>query len=273
MANVNEPPSGDSSSPPTWLIVVGIVAALALIFVAGAGFGQQWGAEQWGPVAVWLSGALTLGAVIVALRQAIIAQRQAAIAQRQADDARRESIRLQFDRLVDHEISRRRECIDALSELWGALVGMGIEFLAFTQGLDDIDATFDPAQQRTPSGIRGGKLYGEELAEGIRDFFGRWATATQPPLFRARLVLRGTPLQTGVVEVSDGITKVGREGIPTLTRPILQGRRPDTDAITAMWQDVLRMRDEHLRLAEEHFSLKREDAETAVRQNQNPLDG
>jgi hypothetical protein len=150
---------------------------------------------------------------------------------------------------------------------------MGIGFLAFTQELDDIDATFDPSQQRTPSGIRGGKLYGEELAERIRDFFGGWTRAIQPPLFRARLVLRGTPLQTGVIEVSDGITKVGREGIPTLTRPILQGRRPDTDAITTMWQNVLRMRDEHLRLAEEHFSLKREDAEAAVRTNPKPVDG
>jgi hypothetical protein len=248
------------SGAQRWVIVGCFGGGLALGSFVAYGLMGRWGAEQWGPVASWLAGALTLAAVVAALRQAGIAQQQAGIAQR-------ESMRLQGDRLVDHEVSRRRECIDALSELWGALVGMGIQFLAFTQELDDIDARFDPDQQRTPSGIGGGKLYGEELVEGIRDFFGRWAAATQPPLFRARLVLRGTPLQTGVVEVSDGITKVGREGIPTLTRPIMQGRRPDTDAITTMWQDVLRMRDEHLRLAEEHFSLKRPDVEAAVGQN------
>jgi hypothetical protein len=36
------------------------------------------------------------------------------VARRRAvDDARRQSTRLQFDGLVDHEMSRRRECIDA----------------------------------------------------------------------------------------------------------------------------------------------------------------
>lgn len=263
LSDVNHDRSG-----PAWSIGIGIVAALTLIFLLGVGYGRGWGAEQWGPVAAWLSGALTLAAVVVALRQAIIAQRQAAIAQQQADNARRDSMRLQFDRLVDLELSRRRECIDALSELWGAIVGMGIEFLAFTQELDDLDATFDPAQQRTPSGITGGKLYGEELAERIRDFFGRWSNAIQPPLFRTRLMLRGTPLQGEVGQINAGITKVGREGIPTLTRPILQGRRPDTDAITTMWHDVLRLRDEHVQLAERHFSLRRGDAEAAVRRHQ-----
>jgi hypothetical protein len=39
-----------------------------------------------------------------------------------------------------------------------------------------------------------------------------------------------------------------------------------------MWHDVLRLRDEHMKLAEEHFSLRREDAEAAVRQNEKPRD-
>jgi hypothetical protein len=264
--------SGGDSFPATWLIIVGIVGALALVFLAGTGFGQQWGAEQWGPVAAWLSSALTLGAVIIALRQAAVAQRQAAIAQAQADIARRGSLQVQLDRLVDHELSRRRECIDALSDLWGAFVGVGNDFLTFTQELDDLDATFDPTQQRTPSGLHGGKLYGEELAERIRDFFGGWLKATQPPLFRARLVLRGTRLEEAVKQFNEGVNKVGREGVPTLTTSILQGRRPDTVPITTMWHNVLRLRDEHVRLAEKHFSLRREDAEAAVRQNQKPRD-
>jgi hypothetical protein len=142
VTNVNEP-SGGGRPSSLWLIITGIVGALALVFLAGAGFGQQWGAQQWGPVAAWLSSALTLAAVVVALRQAAVAQRQAVIAQAQADTARRGSLQVQFDRLVDHEMSRRRECIDALSDLWAAIVGVGNDFLVFTQALDDIDATFE----------------------------------------------------------------------------------------------------------------------------------
>jgi hypothetical protein len=266
MTNVHKPPGGDGL-PPWWPIVIGVVATLALIFIAGVGFGQEWGAEQWGPVAAWLWGALTLAAVVVALRQATVAQRQAVIAQQQADAARRETIRLQFDRLVDHEISRRRECIDALSDLWGAIVSIGPAFLAFTQGLDDIDPKLDLFQQHTPSGVRGSRIYADELAERIRDFFGQWLIATLPPLFRARLVLRGTPLQGAVKQINNGLGKVSKEGTPTITGPISQGRKPDTTAITTMWQDLLRLRDGHMELAEKHFSLIREDAAEAVRQN------
>lgn len=175
-------------------------------------------------------------------------------------------MRLQFDRLVDHEISRRRECIDAFSDLWASIVS--VDFLTFTQDLDDLEPTFDPVQQRTPSGLRDSKTYGEELVEHIRDFFRQWLTATQPPLFRARLVLRGTPLQDTVKQINDGLNKVGREGIQTLTRPILSGRRPDTTEVKTMWHNVVRLRDVHVKLAEKYFSLKREDAEAAVRENQ-----
>ncbi len=40
MSNVSEPPGGDGSPPP-WLIVVGIIGALALVLIAGAGVGQD----------------------------------------------------------------------------------------------------------------------------------------------------------------------------------------------------------------------------------------
>jgi hypothetical protein len=83
----------DRSLPP-WSIVVGVVAALALIFVLGVGYGQQWGASEWGPLSAWIAGAATFGAVVLALREAARSQRA---------------------REIDHEISRRRECIKALA--------------------------------------------------------------------------------------------------------------------------------------------------------------
>ena len=82
------------------MIAVGVVVVLALVSFVGFGVGQQWGAPQWRPLAEWLAGAATFAAVVVALRESF--------------RARRESMRAHLARLVDHEVSRRRECIKAL---------------------------------------------------------------------------------------------------------------------------------------------------------------
>ena len=245
---MNERSSNDGL-PPARLIVAGIVGALALVFLLGAGVGQEWGANQWGPVAAWLSGAVTLAALIVALRQANIALSQ-------SRDAQREARQGQMDRLVDHEVSRRRECIDALSQLWGAMVGMGIDFLTFTQYLDDLDTQFNPTEEHV-----------DEIIERIRDFAHNFTNKIQPPLFRAVLVLHETPLESAVNQITAGTKAIGEHGIPTVTRPIILGRRPDTAPITKMWHDVLRLRDEHVKLAFTHFSLTREDVKEYVRQD------
>ncbi|HZU46706.1 MAG TPA: hypothetical protein VFA16_05530 [Mycobacterium sp.] len=252
----------------SWLIAVAIGVALLLILAVGFGVGAQWGASQFGPLSEWVAGIATTAAVVVALRQAIIAQRQAGIAQQQAKDSRDETIRLQFERLVDHEISRRRECIDALSDLWGAIVSAGPTYMVFIQEMDNIDGTRDFFQQYTPSGLQDSKTYAEELVERIQDFFAQWLIATQPPLFRARLILRGTPLQSAVKDINTGLKTMSEEGLPSLTRPIAQNRAPDTETIRTLWKDLNLLRDGHMRLAEEHFSLRREDAAEAVRQNE-----
>jgi len=153
------------------------------------------------------------------------------------------------------------------------MVGMGIEFLTFTQYLDDLDPEFDPGQQRTPARLTEAQTYGDEIVGKINDFAEKFTSRIQPPLFRASLVLRGTPLESAVKEISNGVTTVGREGLPTVIRPIMQGRGPDTADLTTMWHNVLRLRDEHLKLAQEHFNLTREDVERFVLQNQKPITG
>ena len=40
VTNANEP-SGDDRLPPPWLIVIGIVGGLTLVFLLGAGVGQR----------------------------------------------------------------------------------------------------------------------------------------------------------------------------------------------------------------------------------------
>ena len=69
-----------------------------------------------------------MAALFAALRQSRIALRQAEIAQR-------ESQRQQLARRVDHEVSRRRECIEALGNLWGAITGMEMDSTDWTGGV------------------------------------------------------------------------------------------------------------------------------------------
>src|SRR6202008_3724453 len=105
------------------------------------------------------AGAATLAAVVVALRQARI--------------ARRESTRLHLARLVDHEVSRRWECIKAFADLWAAFVGIAIEFSSFTDYLVDLAPTFDGISPRD-DGVppeRPGESFGNEVGRGFQAFY------------------------------------------------------------------------------------------------------
>jgi hypothetical protein len=266
----------DRSEPPTWLIVTGIVVALGLIFLLGLGYGQRWGANQWGPVAAWLSGALTLAAVVAALHQSRIAQRQAVIAQQQADETHREAMRLQEDRLIDHEVSRRRECIQAISDLWAALVGMSFEFTSFTDYLVNLPTSFNGALTRD-DGLppeRPGEPFINEIGRHFETFYASWFRAIQPPLFVALAVLYGTDMYDAVDGINGDIAKISKEetegGLVDVRKALMPDpqhglcHRPDIDRLTAMWQDIVGRRFAHLRLVQEHFSLKHEDVENAV---------
>jgi len=124
---------------------------VAIGFVGGALLGSlvvyvlisKWGANQWGPFAAWFSG-VALFAIVwqasiarraagIAQDQGKAAQDQAKAAQDQAGIAQDESTRLHIARLVDHEGSRRRECIKALVDLWAAFSSTSVQFSSFTQ--------------------------------------------------------------------------------------------------------------------------------------------
>jgi hypothetical protein len=236
VTNLNEP-SDDGRLPPPWLIVTGIVGALALVLLLGIGFGQEWGAQQWGPVAAWFAGAATLAAVVAALWQARIALRQ-------ADIARRESGDLQLARLVDHEVSRRRECIEALANLWASITGMQMEFAAWTGKVQTLPL--------------------DSIPEETRRFSWEWQNRIEPPLFVALLVLRGTPLYDAVGEVNDKMNEIKTDGLEPIRQAVKDRQRPDTEGITSMWKNITDRRDAHLTLARQHFSLSRKDVERSV---------
>jgi hypothetical protein len=120
-------------------------------------------AEQWGPVAAWLSGAVTLAAVVVALWQARMVQRQTGIAQS-------EFTRLHKASLIDYEIGRRRECIHAVGDLWAAILSMAVEFRSFTDYLRDLPEGADGTVPRTDNlgPERPGEPLGDELFAALK---------------------------------------------------------------------------------------------------------
>ncbi len=210
----------------------GIVLSSGVLgFLVDYGLLRNWGANQWGPVAAWLAGALTLAAVVIALWQ--------------ADNARRESMRLHLARLADHEVSRRRECIEALGKLWAAITGMQMEFTAWTDKLSTVPL--------------------DSIPHETQRFSREWQNRIEPPLFVALLVLRGTCLYDAVEGLNQKIDDIKTEGLEPIRQAAKDRRRPDTEEITSMWRNVINRRREHLALARKHFSLERRDVEESLR--------
>jgi hypothetical protein len=186
-------------------------------------------ANQWGPAAAWLAGAATVAAVVVALWQ--------------ADNARRESMRLQFARLVDQKSADGVSASKRL-RIWAAIIGMDMDFAAWIDKLQT------------------GSI--DSIPEEIRRFSCEWQNRIEPPLFVALLVLRGTDLYGPVGEVNDIINEMKTTGLEPIRQAVKDRRRPDTQPITSMWENVWNRRNEHLTLARQHFSLNREDVEKTV---------
>jgi hypothetical protein len=92
-------------------------------FFVAFGFAAHWGHDQWGPLSEWVAGGATVAAVVVALRQ---------------------SFKGEQSRRIDHELSRRRECINALSDLWEGIGKITVRLPHFTGFLDELQYKFDP---------------------------------------------------------------------------------------------------------------------------------
>lgn len=242
--------------------LVGLPLGFASLLIAfGLTFGHvsKWNAEQWGPVAAWLSGAVTLTAVGVALRQANI--------------ARAESARLEIARLVDHEASRRRECIKAIADLWAAFSKTAVEFSLFEYAFDNMPASFDPKRTRTPEDVTPdghvGELYIYEYIRILGKFYSKWIEIVQPPLFYANAILHGTELFWDINRINAEWTKLTREDSPgtiiDIGNKIESGNKPDVRAFTKRFGEIYERSDEFLTLMREHLSLELDDIERAVR--------
>jgi hypothetical protein len=254
--NVAQAEDKARSGLPWLLIALGIVAVAIGIFGFGFGFGQQWGAAQWGPMSEWLAGAFTFGAVVVALRQAAIAQQQATIAQRDIAESQRR-------RLIDHELSRRRENLQALDRTWDGIAKMTVIFPTFTDYLLNLPGTFDPNVPRTDNWPpdKPGNPLAYDFSDRVTAFLDTWVQMVEPPLFLALALLKGTAMEATIRQLNDQLTELKTDGFPQLTHPLMNGRRPDVGPVDAMWNDIIRLRNAHLNLASQHFSLAIDDIE------------
>lgn len=223
-------------------VIFGATTLLVLAVLAGSGAGHSWGAAQWGPVSAWLASGLTLAAVVVALRGASLARQEAA--------------RNQRARLIDHEISRRREKIDALGELWAAINGIQTEVQIYISWVEHkpLNAAF---QTQT-------KEEGKTL---FRQLVANWSRAVDPRIFIALVLLNDeTPLGTAVRDFKRKLVDF-TASCSQLDDAVIAAHRASADTITATraaWNSVIASQDTHLDLAHEHLSLRFHDVEHAV---------
>jgi hypothetical protein len=238
--------------PPWWLTALGILGVLASIFILGVGFGQGWGASQWGPLSAWLSSGLTFVAVVVALRQAAIAQRHAVVAQSQAVDNLR-------SRLVDYELARRRENLKSLDSLWSGIEKLALFLVDFVFFLRSLPETFDPAI--TSDDDSSGPPLLTEIYKKLREFSTLWIEAVDGPLFITQALLQDTGFEIPLAQLNVKLNEVRTALSEIVLVTMDEGCRPDVGPFWEMWEDVIRQRPVHLELASQHFSLTLADVE------------
>ncbi|QZY44872.1 MULTISPECIES: hypothetical protein [Mycolicibacterium] len=224
------------------------IAVLLLTFTIGFGFMQGWGASQWGPFSEWLASAVTLAAVVVALREAARARNEAARAAR--------------SRLVDHELSRRRESINALSDVWAAITAISIELLAFISYVEDLHGLNLNQPRGTPE-VPDEPL-ADEVGRKVQTFYLSWTKLVEPPLFKALTLMRGSELYLPVKGLNADIRTMMETTLPTMMRSVFEGERVDVNPAKDAWREIAGRRNDHLNLAHEHFSLAMEDVERAL---------
>jgi hypothetical protein len=225
-----------------WPRGLALGAAIGAVSFGAFGFTEQWGAQQWGPYSEWLAGGATLAAVVVALRESF-----------KGDRARR----------IDHEVSRRRECIDALSELWEGITTMAVRLPHFTGFLEKLSYTFDPKAplgdhplMGTPSDEKAGVVIQGKSVE----FMNLWNEEIGSRIFKALALMGGTPLDQPLQQLNNDLNLINTE-IGRATVVAVEGRRPNLEAALNKWEKVTKRRSHFVHLAREHFSLDLKDVE------------
>ncbi|CAM5708020.1 hypothetical protein MAUB1S_05189 [Mycolicibacterium aubagnense] len=235
-----------------WLPALVLVSVLASVAFLAYGLTVHWGSSQWGSYGQCVGSAFTLAAVVTALREAA--------------RGRHESLKAQRSRLIDHELTRRRENLDALGNLWAALMGINMAALKFTSYFRNLPQVFNPNHPRhdqdDPDATDQPLAY--EIGAQYEVFLAKLVETVEPPLFVALAMLKGTPLYEPLRDLNRMFADYKGVEIPKLEKSFSAGRRPDTKSLSEAWKAILAVRQQHLDLAQDHFSLNLADVEAAI---------
>lgn len=241
-----------------WLPALVGTSFVASVSFLAYGLAEHWGSSQWGSYGQCVGSAFTLAAVVTALRE--------------ASRGRRESLKAQRSRLIDHELTRRRENLDALGNLWAALMGINMAALKFASYFDNLPRQFNANHPRPdqddPDATDRPLAY--EMGAQYETFLARLVEVVEPPLFVALAILKGTPLYEPLRELNKLFADYKTVEIPKLSEGFFVGRRPDTTSLRDAWKAILAVRQQHLDLAQEHFSLNLADVEAALPESPAP---
>lgn len=216
----------------------GVLLAMILAGFFGYGMAQRWGAGQWGPFSGWVAGTLTLTAVVVALR---------------------ESFRGERARRVDHELTRRRECIDALSELWSGVSRMALvvpDFTAYLRGLPE-EFDLDKPLESHIFGRNSEHPARIAIQEAWLDYMNRWNTEISPSIFKVFSLMSGTPLDEPLMRLKDNLNSITAEVGEAFMYASQRGRRPNLKGTIERWGQLEEGQAYFIALARQHLTLDR----------------
>lgn len=241
-----------------WLHVLVFITVLVSVYFLAYGLAVDWGASEWGSYGQCVGSAFTLAAVVVALRE--------------AGRGHQESLKAQRSRLIDHELTRRRENLNALGELWGAVMGINMATLKFRAYFDGLPRVFNAniprPDQDDPDATNQPLAY--EIQAQYETYIARWVETVEPPLFVALAMLKGTPLYEPLREFNTMLADFKNSEIKNLNDSVFNSMRPDTTSLSDAWKAILATRQQHLDLAQEHFSLNLADVEAAIPESPTP---
>lgn len=241
-----------------WLPALIGTSVLASVSFLVYGLIDHWGSSQWGSYGQCVGSAFTLAAVVTALRE--------------ASRGRRESLKAQRSRLIDHELTRRRENLDALGDLWAALLAVNSPALNFHAYFGGVPSRYNPhtavpvRHVMDPPKVK--QLLLEEIYAEYEKFVAILVETVEPPLFVALAMLKGTPLYEPLRDLNQMFTNYKSVEMAALVAQ--PGFTPDTKSVREAWKAILAVRQQHLDLAQEHFSLNLADVEAALPESPTP---
>lgn len=235
-----------------WLhLLVSVTVVTSLGFLV-YGLLENWGAAQWGSYGQCVGSAVTFAAVVVALREAFRADRA---------------------RLVDHELSRRREAINALSELWAGMDRISAPLLTYSGFLEFLPHTFDPEVPLGDHELEGKTSDDERAGRAIQlrsiEFMNQWGSEIGTPLFRALTLMKGTSLDQPLHELNKQISAINIAMVQA-SGVAVGGRRPSVEAAQQGWLKVVGQRSHFVNLARERLALDPSEIEQHLRHQKAP---